>query len=67
MVIFLILKDKIGSKYTQKLTKLHHLKKFSRGGMPPNPLTTRDTSRKRDVYFTPILSPPPCLNMDLRP
>ena len=40
--------------------------------MPPNPprkarrLAPRDTSRKRDVYFTPILSPP-CLNMDLRP
>ena len=30
-------KDKIGSKYTLKRTKLHHFKKFSRGNMPPNP------------------------------
>ena len=30
-------KDKIWSKYTLKRTKLHRLKKFSRGGMPPNP------------------------------
>ena len=28
---------KIRSKYTPKRTKLHHLKKISRGGMPPNP------------------------------
>ena len=38
----------------------------------PNPpskarrFAPRDTSRKRDVHFTPISSPP-CLNMDLRP
>ena len=30
-------KDKIWSKYTLKRTKLHRLKKFSRGSMPPNP------------------------------
>ena len=30
-------KDKIGSKYTLKRTKLHRFKKFSRGNMPPNP------------------------------
>ena len=30
-------KDKIWSKYTLKRTKLHRFKKFSRGGMPPNP------------------------------
>ena len=40
--------------------------------MPPNlprlarRKAPRNTSRKRDVYFSPILSPP-CLNMDLRP
>ena len=40
--------------------------------MPPNPprkasrFAPRNTSHKRDVYFSPILSPP-CLNMDLRP
>ena len=31
-------KDKIRSKYTAKRAKLHHFKKFSRGGMPPNHL-----------------------------
>ena len=42
------------------------------GGIPPNPpskarrFAPSDTSRKRDVHFTPISSPP-CLNMDLRP
>ena len=30
-------KNKIWSKYTLKRTKLHHLKKISRGSMPPNP------------------------------
>ena len=30
-------KDNIWSKYTLKRTKLHRFKKFSRGGMPPNP------------------------------
>ena len=30
-------KDKISSKYTVKRTKLHRLKKISRGSMPPNP------------------------------
>ena len=30
-------KDKIESKYTPKRTKLHHFKKNSHGGMPPNP------------------------------
>ena len=30
-------RDKIWSKYTLKRTKLHHLKKISRGSMPPNP------------------------------
>ena len=33
MVIFKIFKDKIWSKYTPKRTKLHHLKKISRGHM----------------------------------
>ena len=40
--------------------------------MPPKPPSkarstprgARDTSRKRDVYFTPLLSRP-CLNLDL--
>ena len=37
MVFFEKNKDKIGSKYTLKRTKLHRFKKFSRGSMPPNP------------------------------
>ena len=32
-------KYKIWSKYTLKRTKLHCFKKFSRGSMPPNPLS----------------------------
>ena len=47
-------------------------KKVSRGSMPPNPSikarrkAPRNTSRKRDVCFSPIVSPS-CLNMDVRP
>ena len=37
MVFLKFLKDKIWSKYMPKHTKLHHFKKFSLGGMPPNP------------------------------
>ena len=54
-------------------TKTHQIapfKKISGGHAPKTPLersgAKRNTSRKRDVYFSPILSPP-CLNMDLRP
>ena len=36
MVIFEKNKDKIGSKYTLKRTKLHCFKKISRGSIPPN-------------------------------
>ena len=31
------IKTKSDQKYTLKRTKLHRFKKFSRGGMPPNP------------------------------
>ena len=56
-------------------TKTHQIAPFKKnfsGGMPPNPPrkarreAPRNTCRKRDAYFSPILSPP-CLNMDLRP
>ena len=40
MVFLKNFKDKIGSKYTPKITKLHHFKK-NFGSMPPNPLTKR--------------------------
>ena len=72
MVIFAIFQTQ---NLIQIYTKTHQIapfKKISRAGMPPNPLSKarrfapRDTSGKRDVYFTPISSPP-CLNMDLRP
>ena len=47
-------KDKISSKYTPKRTKLHLLKKFSRGSMPPNP------PKKAQVgcIFLPNIIPP---------
>ena len=59
-------KHKIWSKYTPKRTKLYHLKKFSFPPSKARRFVPRDTYRKRDVYFTPVLSPP-CLNMDLCP
>ena len=60
MVIFAIFETQ---NLIQIYTKLHHLKKNSRGGMPPNPpskarsFAPRDTSRKRDVY-SPQYYPP---------
>ena len=38
MNVFTIFFYKILTKYSPKLTKLHHFKIFSRGSMPPNPL-----------------------------
>ena len=61
-------KDKIRSKYTLKRTKLHRFKKFSRGSMPPNPLSMRMAKpcaacRFATCKFTnlkkKILGPPP--------
>ena len=37
-------KDKIGSKYTPKRTKLHHLKKILGGACPRTPLAKRIAS-----------------------
>ena len=63
------------TKPIQIYTKTHQIapfKFFSSGGMPPNPpkkmgrFAPRNTSRKQNVYFSTILSPP-CLNMDVRP
>ena len=39
MNIFTIFCYQILAKYSPKRTKLHHLKKDSRGSIPPNPLT----------------------------
>ena len=41
MNIFTIIFYKIVAKYSPKRTKLHHLKKFSRGSMPSNPPSKR--------------------------
>ena len=50
-------KVKISSKYTPKRTKLHHLKKFSRGNIPPNPLAQRMAFKFPNLKIQ--LSPPP--------
>ena len=66
----LFFKHKIWSKYTPKRTKLHHLKKFSRGGgaCPRTPLAKRGAKihPANGMYIQPNIIPP-CLNMDLRP
>ena len=49
MVIFEIFKRQ---NLIKIYTKTHHLKKFSRGSIPPNP-----PGKARDTYFSPILSP----------
>ena len=53
-------KDKIWSKYTLKRTKLHRLKKFSRGGMPPNPPSNaHEATCKFPNLKKKFLGPPP--------
>ena len=61
-------KDKIWSKYTLKRTKLHRFKKFSRGGMPPNPPSNAHGFAMRSMSLRDmqipksekkILGPPP--------
>ena len=57
-------KDKIGSKYTLKRTKLHRFKKFSRGSMPPNPpinahgfATCKFPNLKKKISWPPLPNP----------
>ena len=54
-----IFKDKIGSKYTPKRTKLHHFKKISRGGgaCPQIPLEKRmasQISKSEKKFLAPL-------------
>ena len=71
MVIFLIFYAKICSKYTPKRTKLHHLKKFSRGNMLRNPPSNAQfCTWLRNMQISKsekkILAPPPAKSW-LRP
>ena len=66
-------KDKIWSKYTLKRTKLHRFKKFSRGGMPPNPpsnahcrfATCKFPNLKKKILGPPLPNPGDAPDSDL--
>ena len=49
-------KDKIGSKYTPKRTKLHHFEKISRGGHAPNPIA-KQISKSGKKFLAPLPNP----------
>ena len=61
MNIFTIFFYTILAKYSLKLTKLHHLKKFSRWSMPLNPPSKRLASpcAAYPTFQKNILNPPP--------
>ena len=58
MNIFTIIFYKIVAKCSPKRTKLHHLKKFSRGSMPSNPPSKR-VALPRAAFYKNILNPSP--------
>ena len=52
MNIFTIFFYKIVAKYTQERINLHHLKKISRGSIPPNPLAYKWLRHALHIYGT---------------
>ena len=51
--------DKYLAKYSPKRTKLHHLKKNSRGCMPPKPLANSWPRHANTLLSNNILTLPP--------